>query len=44
MLPVNVIETYKIVIINHSSVFVTEGDTIFGIRITPSNYYQDVPV
>ena len=37
-------ETYKIIIISHISVYVTEDDIIFGIRITPSNYYQDVPV
>jgi hypothetical protein len=40
MLPANVVETYEIIIINLSSVCVTEGDTIFGIRITPSNYCQ----
>jgi len=34
---------YKIIIINHRSVYVTE-DTIFRIRFTPSNCYQDVPV
>jgi hypothetical protein len=44
MLPVNLIETYEIIIISHSSVYVIEGDTIFGIRITPTNYYEDVPV